>query len=83
MMAKNEPNIQIKTRLFAGRHLCGSVLSFAYSWLCDFAPANAGRRRRYANAYTDGNSDRLANSDPCGHWQALCNGYEFEHAFAF
>jgi hypothetical protein len=77
MMAKNEPNIQIKTRLFAGRHLCGSVLSFAYSWLCDLAPANAGRRRRYANAYTDGvaNSYRLTNSDPCGHRQALCHGY--------
>ncbi len=77
MMAKNEPNIQIKTRLFAGRHLCCSVLSFAYSWLCDLAPANAGRRRRwYADTYSDGvaNSYRLANSDPCGHRQALCDG---------
>lgn len=80
-MAKNGPNIQIKTRLFAGGHLCGSFLPFTYCGLCNLAQANSGRRRRYAHAYA--NTDGLANSNPGGHWQALCNEYYLEHAFAF
>jgi hypothetical protein len=64
--------------------LCGSVLSFAYSWLCHFAPANAGRRRRYANAYPHGlaNSNGFANSNACAHRQALCNGEQFKYTLA-
>jgi hypothetical protein len=84
-MAENEPNIRIKTRLCAGRHLCGSIQSFAYCRVCYLAPANPGWRGRYANAHA--NTDRLANSHsnakPCGHRQALRNGYELEHASAF
>ena len=81
MMANNEPNIQIKARLFAGSHMCGSVLSLAYGWLCYLPTENVGRRRRYANA--NANSHRLANSNPCCHWQAVCYGCQFGRPFAF
>ena len=84
-MAENVPYIYVKTRLLAGGHLCGGVLSFAYRWLCHIAPAYSGRRRRYANSNSHGlaHPNGLTNSDSCAHWQALCNGEQFEHTLAF
>jgi hypothetical protein len=68
MMDDNGPGIQIKTQLISGTVFYGNIRSFSYGWVRDFAAANTWRRRRNANAQSNG----YADPEPGGYRKAVC-----------